>query len=48
MGGKALSKDLRDKVVCRHKSGDGYKKISKALSVPRSTVKRLYQCLEAQ
>uniref|UniRef100_A0AAY5KFD4 Transposase Tc1-like domain-containing protein n=1 Tax=Esox lucius TaxID=8010 RepID=A0AAY5KFD4_ESOLU len=40
-GGKALSKDLRDKVVDRHKSGDGYKKISKALSVPRSTVKSI-------
>uniref|UniRef100_A0A9J7XIJ6 Transposase Tc1-like domain-containing protein n=1 Tax=Cyprinus carpio carpio TaxID=630221 RepID=A0A9J7XIJ6_CYPCA len=41
MGGKALSKDLRDKVVDMHKSGDGYKKISKALSMPRSTVKSI-------
>ena len=41
MGGKVLSKDLRDKVVDRHKSGDGYKKNSKALSVPRSTVKSI-------
>ena len=36
MGGKELSKDLRDKVVDRHKSGDGKK------------ILRLYQCLEAQ
>uniref|UniRef100_A0A3B4YLX4 Centrin-3-like n=2 Tax=Seriola lalandi dorsalis TaxID=1841481 RepID=A0A3B4YLX4_SERLL len=33
-----LSVDLRDKIVARHKSGQGYKTISKALSVPRSTV----------
>uniref|UniRef100_A0A9J8AXJ1 Transposase Tc1-like domain-containing protein n=1 Tax=Cyprinus carpio carpio TaxID=630221 RepID=A0A9J8AXJ1_CYPCA len=37
MGGKALSKDLRDKVVDRHKSGDG--NFSKVLSIPKSTVK---------
>uniref|UniRef100_A0AAY5L4C4 Transposase Tc1-like domain-containing protein n=1 Tax=Esox lucius TaxID=8010 RepID=A0AAY5L4C4_ESOLU len=36
MGGKALSKDLRDKVVDRHKSGD-----SKALSMSRSIVKSI-------
>ncbi|XP_071322861.1 centrin-3-like [Trachinotus anak] len=33
-----LSVDLRDEIVARHKSGQGYKTISKALSVPRSTV----------
>uniref|UniRef100_A0A665W377 Uncharacterized protein n=1 Tax=Echeneis naucrates TaxID=173247 RepID=A0A665W377_ECHNA len=33
-----LSIDLRDEIVARHKSGQGYKTISKALSVPRSTV----------
>jgi len=37
MGGKALAKDLWDKVVDRHKSGDWHKKIQ-----------RLDQCLEAQ
>ena len=41
MDGKSLSKDLQDKVVERHKSGDGYQKISKALSMPRSTVKSI-------
>ena len=36
-----LSKDLWDKVVERHRSWDGYKNISKALSIPWSTVKTI-------
>ena len=39
MSPKELSKDLRDKVVERHRSGDGYTYISKALNIPWSTVK---------
>ncbi|KAG2459283.1 TC1A transposase, partial [Polypterus senegalus] len=35
---KELSVDLRDRIVSRHKSGDGYRKISAALKVPMSTV----------
>ena len=38
---KELSKDLRDKVVERHRSGDGYKNISKALNIFQSTVKTI-------
>ncbi len=38
---KELSKQLRDKVVERHRSGEGYKKISKALNIPWSTVKSI-------
>ena len=41
MSTKELSKDLRDKVVERHRSGDGYKHISKALNIPWSTVKTI-------
>ena len=36
-----LSKDLRDKVVEGHRSGDGYKNISKTLNIPWSTVKTI-------
>ena len=35
---KELSVDLCDTIVVRHKSGKGYKTISKAVSVLRSTV----------
>ena len=38
---KELSKQLRNKVVERHRSGEGYKKISKALNIPWSTVKSI-------
>ena len=41
MSTKELSKDLWDKVVERHRSGDGYKNISKALNLPWSTVKTI-------
>ncbi|KAG2458274.1 TCB1 transposase, partial [Polypterus senegalus] len=35
---KELSVDLQDRIVLRHKSGEGYRKISAALKVPMSTV----------
>ncbi|KAF3706550.1 hypothetical protein EXN66_Car022242 [Channa argus] len=35
---KELSVDLRDRIVSRHRSREGYKKISAALKVPMSTV----------
>uniref|UniRef100_A0A9J8BMM8 Transposase Tc1-like domain-containing protein n=1 Tax=Cyprinus carpio carpio TaxID=630221 RepID=A0A9J8BMM8_CYPCA len=41
MGGKALSKNLQDKVVERHKSGDGYNFFSKALTMLRNAVKSI-------
>ncbi|KAG2465270.1 TCB1 transposase, partial [Polypterus senegalus] len=37
MKSKELSVDLRDRIVSRHKSGEGYRKISAALKVPMST-----------
>lgn len=41
MVGKVHSKELKDKVVKRHKLGEGYKKISKALPIPLSTVQSI-------
>ena len=38
MGSKELSADLRNRIVSRHRSGEGYGKISAALQVPKSTV----------
>ncbi|KAG2456784.1 TCB1 transposase, partial [Polypterus senegalus] len=38
MKSKELSVDLRDRIVSRHKSGEGYRKISAALKVPMSIV----------
>ena len=38
MKSKKLSVDLRDRIVSRHRSGEGYRKISAALKVPMSTV----------
>uniref|UniRef100_A0AAQ4NT52 Transposase Tc1-like domain-containing protein n=1 Tax=Gasterosteus aculeatus aculeatus TaxID=481459 RepID=A0AAQ4NT52_GASAC len=38
MKSKELSVDLRDRIVSRHRSGQGYRKISAALKVPMSTV----------
>ncbi|KAG2456329.1 TCB1 transposase, partial [Polypterus senegalus] len=35
---KELSVDLQDRIVSRHKSGEGYRKIPAALKVPMSTV----------
>ena len=41
MSTKELSKDPQVKVVERHRSGDGYKNILKALSIPWITVKTI-------
>lgn len=38
---KELSKQVRDKVVEKYKSWLGYKKISKSLMIPRSTIKSI-------
>ncbi len=38
MRSKELPEELRDRIVARHKSGQGYKKISAALKVPKGTV----------
>ncbi len=38
MKSKELSVDLRDRIVSRHRSGEGYRNISAALKVPMSTV----------
>ncbi|KAG2470229.1 TCB1 transposase, partial [Polypterus senegalus] len=38
MKSKELSVDLRDRIVSRHKSGEGYRKISASLKAPMSTV----------
>ena len=46
MSTKELSKDLRDKVVERQRSGDGYKNISKALNILWSTVKTIIKKLK--
>ena len=35
---KELSVDLRDRIVSRHRSGEGYQNISAALMVPKNTV----------
>ncbi|XDV37333.1 hypothetical protein PO909_006945 [Leuciscus waleckii] len=38
MRSKELPEELRDRIVARHRSGHGYKKMSAALKVPKSTV----------
>ncbi|KAI2654844.1 Transposable element Tcb1 transposase [Labeo rohita] len=38
MRSKELPEELRDRIVARHRSGQGYKNISAALKVPESTV----------
>ncbi len=38
MRSKELPEELRDRIVARHRSGQGYKKICAALKVPKSTV----------
>lgn len=40
---KELSKQVRDQVVEKYRSGLGYRKISKTLNVPRSTIKAFGQ-----
>ncbi|KAJ8363720.1 hypothetical protein SKAU_G00125510 [Synaphobranchus kaupii] len=41
MGGKELPKLLRDKIVERHVSGEGYKKISKSLNISPNTIRSI-------
>ncbi len=38
MRSKELPEELRDRTMARHRSGQGYKKMSAALKVPKSTV----------
>ena len=38
MRSRELSVDLQDRIVWRHRSGEGYKNISAALKVPKGTV----------
>ena len=38
---KELSKQVRDKVVEKYRSGLGYKKISETLNIPQSTIKSI-------
>jgi transposase len=38
---KELSKQVSDKVVKKYRSGLGYKKISKTLNIPQSTIKSI-------
>ena len=35
---KELSVELQDRIVSRHRSGEGYQNISAALKVPKNTV----------
>ena len=35
---KEVSLELRDRIVSRHRSGEGYQNISAALKVPKNTV----------
>ena len=41
MRSKELSVERRDKIVSRHRFGDGYQKMSAALKVPKNTVASL-------
>jgi hypothetical protein len=38
MKSKELSVELRDRIMLRHRSGEGYQKMSAALKVPKNTV----------
>ena len=42
MGSKELSVALRVRIVSRHRSGEGYQKMSAALKVPKSTVASIF------
>ena len=43
MKSKELSVDLRDRIVRRYRSGEGYKTISRELKVPKSTVSSIFR-----
>ncbi len=43
MRSKKLPEELRYRIVARHRSGQGYKKNSAALKVPKSTVASIIQ-----
>ena len=43
---KELSKQVRDKVVEKYRSGLGYYKISETLNIPRSTIKSIIKQIE--
>jgi transposase len=43
---KELSKQVRDKVVEKYRSGLGYKKISETLNIPWSTIKSIIKTLK--
>lgn len=47
MGSKDLQKQVNDKVVERYTSGEGYKKMSKALKIPPRTVKTIIKKVES-
>ena len=38
MGSKELSVELRDRIMLRHRSGEGYQKMSATLKVPKNKV----------
>uniref|UniRef100_A0AAZ3PYF7 Paired domain-containing protein n=1 Tax=Oncorhynchus tshawytscha TaxID=74940 RepID=A0AAZ3PYF7_ONCTS len=38
MRSKELSEELQDRIVSRHRSGEGYQNISAALKIPKNTV----------
>ena len=38
MRSKELSVELRDRIVSRHRSGEGYQKMSAALKAPKDTL----------
>jgi DNA-directed RNA polymerase specialized sigma24 family protein len=40
---KELSKQVREKVVEKYRSGLGYKTISETLNIPRSTIKSIIE-----
>jgi hypothetical protein len=40
---KELSVELRDRIVSRHRSGEGYQKMSAALKIPKNTVASIFK-----
>jgi hypothetical protein len=43
MRSKELSVELRDRIVLRHRSMEGYQKMSAALKVPKNTAASIIQ-----